>query len=88
MDGKVKFNRAAPYFGLGFDNPIKKTGHFGFFVDLGLMYHGDPTATLTATKPLTTRMQQDLDKQILKTNNDIKDYHIFPKIQLGLSYKF
>jgi hypothetical protein len=88
VEGKVKFNRTAPFFGLGFNNPIKKEGHLGFFADLGFMYHGDPTASLTATKPLTSRMQQDLDKQILKTNNDIKDFNLFPIIQLGLSYKF
>jgi hypothetical protein len=87
VDGKVKFNRATPYFGFGFNNPIKKKGRFGFFSDLGFMYHGAPAITLTATNH-TARIQQDIDKQIQKTNNNIKDFKIFPIIQLGASYKF
>ncbi len=39
---KIRFNRASPYLGLGFNNPIKRSGHWGFFVDLGILYHGVP----------------------------------------------
>jgi hypothetical protein len=87
VNGKVKFNRAAPYFGLGFNNPIKKKGHLGFFVDLGMMYHGNPIASITTTKTVPG-LQQNIDRQISDTNNDIKDFKIFPVIQLGFSYKF
>ncbi len=87
VDGKVKFNRVAPYFGFGFNNPIKKSGHWGFFADLGLMYHGDPIATLTASKTVPT-LQQNIDKQVAKTNEDLKGFSIFPVLQMGISYKF
>jgi hypothetical protein len=87
VNGKVKFNRAAPYFGLGFNNPIKKKGHLGFFVDLGMMYHGSPIATITTTKTVAG-LQANIDKQVARTNNDLNDFKIFPVIQLGFSYKF
>jgi hypothetical protein len=87
VNGKLKFNRVAPYAGLGFNNPIKKNGHLGFFVDLGVMYHGDPAFTITATNSIAG-LQQNIDKQILKTNNDLKDFKLFPVIQMGLSIKF
>jgi hypothetical protein len=87
VEGKVKFNRAAPYFGFGFNNPIKKSGHWGFFADLGLMYHGDPIATITTSKTVPN-LQQNIDKQVAKTNEDLKGYSIFPVIQMGISYKF
>jgi hypothetical protein len=87
VNGKVKFNRAAPYFGIGFNNPIKKTGHLGFFVDLGLLYHGSPITTLTTTKTVAG-LQQEIDKQLSKTNKDLADFKIFPVVQMGFSYKF
>jgi len=87
VDGKVKFNRAAPYFGIGFNNPIKKSGHLGFFADLGILYHGNPIASLTTAKTVTG-LQAEINKQIVKTNNDLADFKIFPVIQLGFSYKF
>jgi hypothetical protein len=87
VNGKVKFSRVAPYFGFGFNNPIKTNGHLGFFVDLGLMYHGIPKATITTTNSFPG-LQENIDQQMQETNNDIKDYKLFPVIQMGLSIKF
>jgi hypothetical protein len=87
VNGKVKFNRAAPYFGLGFNNPIKRFGHVGFFADLGLLYHGTPKPSLTTTKTVPG-LQTEIDKELQKMNQDLKDFKIFPVLQLGLSYRF
>jgi hypothetical protein len=87
VNGKIKFNRAAPYFGLGFNNPIKKSGHWGFFADLGAIYHGEPKLSLTATNMLTG-LQAEIDKQVSQSNEDLKDFKLFPVIQFGVSYKF
>lgn len=83
----LKANRVAPYFGIGFNNPIKRSGHWGFFADLGMMYWGKPSVKLTATNTVP-QLQADIDRETQEINNDIKDYKIFPVIQLGLSYKF
>jgi hypothetical protein len=87
LKAKLKLNRAAPYFGIGFNNPIKKSGHLGFFVDLGVLYHGTPAIDLMSTRTFPI-LQADLDKQIQKANDTIKDYSFFPVLQLGFSYKF
>jgi hypothetical protein len=87
VNGKVKFNRAAPYFGIGFNNPIKKSGRLGFFVDLGLLYQGSPVTSLTTTKTVAG-LQPEIDKQLSKTKNDLSDFKLFPVVQLGFSYKF
>jgi hypothetical protein len=88
LEGKIKFNRAAPYFGLGFNNPIKKRGHhLGFFADLGILYHGTPTFALTPSRSIPG-LQADIDKEIQSVNDNIKDFKIFPVIQFGLSYHF
>ena len=87
LKAKAQFNRIAPYFGLGFNNPVKKKGHWGFFVDLGAIYHGQPSFNLTATNT-NPQLQADLNKEIQKVENEIKDYKFFPVIQLGVSYHF
>ncbi len=87
LEGKVKFNRVAPYFGIGFNNPIKRKGRLGFFADLGFMYHGTPTATLTPSR-LVPGLQEDIARETQEINDDLKDYPIYPVIQLGISYRF
>jgi hypothetical protein len=88
LDGKVKFERVAPFVGLGFSNPIKDKGHhWGFFADLGILYHGTPNARLTSSKSISG-LQDDINRENQSLNNEIKDYKIFPVIQLGISYHF
>ena len=87
LNAVLKANRVAPYFGIGFNNPIKRSGHLGFFMDLGVLYHGTPAVKLTTTKTIP-QLQADIEKQTQDVNNDIKDYKLFPVVQLGLSYKF
>jgi hypothetical protein len=88
LNGKVKFNRVAPYVGFGFNNPIKKKGHWGFFTDLGLFFHGSPNLNLNPSRSVPQALQADIDEEEQEVNDDIKDYKIFPVIQLGVSYKF
>jgi hypothetical protein len=78
----------APYIGFGFNNPVKKKGHWGFFTDLGIFYHGAPALTLAPSRAVPTQLQADIDKEIQSVNRDIGDFTIFPVIQFGVSYKF
>lgn len=87
VSAKLKTNRAAPYFGLGFNNPIKRSGHVSFFSDLGFLYHGTPSVSLTTTKSVPG-LQAEIDKEMQSINQDIRDYKLFPVIQVGLSIKF
>jgi hypothetical protein len=87
INGKIKFNRASPYFGLGFNNPIKRSGRIGFFTDIGLLYHGTPVASLSTTKTIPG-LQTEIDKEVQSINQDIKDFKLTPVIQFGLSIRF
>jgi hypothetical protein len=49
LNGLVEFDEVAPYIGIGWGNSTKKAG-WGFSVDVGVMYHGEPKVDLTATK--------------------------------------
>jgi len=88
LEGKVEFNRASPYFGIGFGNPIKQDKHWGFYVDLGAMYHGRPDATLSVTNAIIPQLQVDLKQQELRFEDDARKYTFFPIVQLGVSYHF
>jgi len=88
LDGSVRFNRVAPYFGLGFGNPIKRSKHWGFWVDLGAMYHGHADATLTTTIAGIPQLQTDLKQQEVRFENDARKYTLFPIVQFGVSYRF
>jgi hypothetical protein len=87
LAAKLKFKRTAPYFGIGFNNPIKRKGHWGFFTDLGILYHGIPAVTLTTTKTVPG-LQAEIDKELQSINDDLKDFKIFPVIQFGITCKF
>jgi hypothetical protein len=87
VNAKVKVNRASPYFGIGFNNPIKRSGRFGFFTDFGMLYHGTPSASLTTTRSVSG-LQTEIDKEVQDINQDIRDYKLFPVIQFGLSIRF
>ncbi|MBZ5498618.1 MAG: hypothetical protein LAP85_19655 [Acidobacteriia bacterium] len=88
MYATVKFNRAAPYFGLGFSNPIRQGKRWGFYFDLGAMYHGHPTAALTTTRTPVAQLQIDLNQQTQRFNSDARRFSVFPIIQFGISYHF
>jgi hypothetical protein len=87
ISGNITGNRVAPYFGVGFNNPIRPKGRVGFFADLGFMYHGTPKASMTSEKSIPG-LQADIDKEIVDMNNNMKGYKVFPIIQLGFSYRF
>jgi len=86
INAKLKFNREAPYFELGFNNPIKRKDHPGAFFNLGTLCHGKPLATLTTTKTVP-QLQVDIDKELQKANDDIRSVQIFSILKLGLSYR-
>jgi len=89
LNAKFEVNRVSPYFGMGFNNPIKGSGRLGFFVDLGFLYHGTPSASLTSSNSaLLPILQQDINRQIQIINDEIKGYKILPVVQLGISYRF
>jgi hypothetical protein len=88
LDGVVKFNRASPYFGLGFGRTFKEGKHWGFTFDLGAMYHGQAKLTLSTSQAPSTQLQNDLRQQEQRFHNDAKDYTFWPIIQFGLSYRF
>ncbi|PSB53472.1 hypothetical protein [Chamaesiphon polymorphus] len=86
-------NSVAPYLGVGFGTPINEG--FGFNVDLGVMFAGSPTVSLSANNisPLVpaaiqNQLRSDLAAQQQKTNADISSFRLYPVLSIGFSYAF
>lgn len=92
VDGKVDFNKFAPYLGLGYGRPVGKG--FSLTADLGVMFQGSPRSTLTATCGATAsatdcaQLQSDIAAQQAQLDDDAQKYKYYPVVSIGLAYVF
>lgn len=87
LNGRISFNKTAPYVGIGFAG----RGRVSFLFDLGVGFTGTPKADLTGTTSLTGQAKTEFDANVAKeqaqVRSDIADksylkYH--PVLSLGL----
>jgi len=89
VEGQVDFKKYVPYAGIGYGRPVG-TG-LSLTFDLGVIFQGTPTATLTGTcSPPAgcTNFQSDLKAQEASLNDAIKNFRYYPVATLGLAYTF
>jgi hypothetical protein len=96
LHGRLDFDPVVPYVGLGWGNPLRSS-RLGFFLDLGVVFPGSPSAKLTPDIPPGSPLQNPaaralLDAQLAREERDIErevaDYDEYPVLALGLSYRF
>lgn len=79
--GSIQWNKVAPYFGFGFENPRPKNRvNVGFAI--GTYYMGEPTVEVTGTKYLT---DTESDEQELREN--VSPYQFLPVVQVNLNFR-
>ena len=91
VDGEVEFKKYVPYAGIGYGRPIR-TG-LSMTFDLGVVFQGTPTGTLTGTCSSPTpgacaTFQSDLAAQQASLNETLKDFRYYPVVAVGLAYTF
>lgn len=90
LDAQVDFNKAAPYFGIGYGRPIN--GGLSMIFDLGVMFQGAPkskiTATCTASTPNCATLQSDAAAEQAKLDDSLRNLKYYPVVSLGLAYTF
>ncbi len=79
----IKFQKVAPYLGIGFGNAASGMPGLGFTFDLGAFYHGKPQATMTGTKLLAP-----MDSQGPQLQSNLSWFQFYPVLSFGISYKF
>ena len=93
LQGSTRLGKSAtPYLGIGYGN--LGTRGFSFYMDLGVMFQGAPTVSLTGTcgasvpAPQCAQLQSDIAAEEQKINDDLKDFKYYPVFNVGLAYTF
>ena len=89
LDADVEFNSFAPYLGLGWQTGLLKERGWGFNVDLGIMYQGAGSVSLTPTGLAADLVDpDDVAREEQRFEEDIEDYKYYPVFSFGVSYRF
>ncbi len=85
LSGALDTRDVSPYFGIGFGNPA--IGRVGFFLDLGVAFHGTPEASAVANGPVAAvpGFQQDLDQEVQDIQDDVDGVVVYPVLSVGIS---
>src|SRR5258708_39879994 len=92
FDAAVDFNKAAPYFGIGYGRPI--TRGLSLIFDPGVMSQGGPKSKInvtcgSGTPPATcSQLQSDAAAEQSKLDDSLHSFKYYPGISLGLAYTF
>lgn len=93
LSGEVKSgNRAAPYLGIGYGN----VAGFGvnFYFDLGVMFQGTPSASLSVScgaavsATQCSQVQSDVAAEQAKLQNEINGFKYYPVANVGVTIGF
>jgi hypothetical protein len=93
LSGTVKSgNQAAPYLGIGYGN-VAGLG-VNFYFDLGVMFQGTPSASLSATcgsavpASVCAQVQRDVAAEQSKLQNEISGFKYYPVANIGVTIGF
>ncbi len=90
VKGSLSFDDVAPYLGIGWRTPAKSDSSWSFTFELGVLYQGSPSISLTADGSLASNSSfvADLEKERCELEDDLDDYKYYPVISFGLTKKF
>jgi hypothetical protein len=88
LTGTIVTNEVSPYAGIGLGNPARSK--FGFFLDLGVAFHGTPVFTLEAAGPLSSNLpfQADLAAEEQSIQDELTNITVYPVATIGFSIGF
>jgi len=93
LSGSVKPGRsAAPYLGIGYGN-VAGAG-VNFYFDLGVVFQGAPTASLSAScgaavsPAQCTQIRNDVAAEQQQLQEELDKYKVFPVLSIGLTVGF
>lgn len=94
LHGKMTFNKAAPYVGIGWGNPVTKNVGWTFAADLGALYQGKPSVSLSATcgaamtAAQCTALQNDVANERAQVASAVAGFRWWPVVSISASYRF
>lgn len=94
LNGLVEFRRAAPYFGIGWGNPLAITKKKWHLVgDLGVFVQGPPKVKLvslgcTTSQTVCKALAADVAAERARFEDEIDFAKIYPVARIGVAYRF
>jgi hypothetical protein len=93
LNGRIDFRKAAPYFGIGFGNPLANSSRWQFSGDLGAIYQGKANVQMAAIGCATSaavckQLVTDVAAEAAKLQDDASSYKVYPVLRASLSYRF
>lgn len=87
LTGTFATRDVSPYIGIGLGNPV--ASRIGFFLDLGVAFHGNPEVSAQADGPVASQpgFQQDLDAEVQELQDDVDNIIVYPVLSLGISFR-
>ena len=89
LTGTILTNELSPYAGIGLGNPGRS--RFGFYLDLGVAFHGTPGFTLTAvggSANTLPQFQSDLAAEAQSLEADLSKITVYPVVTIGFYIGF
>jgi hypothetical protein len=92
LNATVKLGRQwAPYAGIGFGNPTLAKRRVTFLFDLGVIFEGQPTVTMSSSVANEAGLQADVDAAAEQINREYFDkgyLKYYPVISIGVAVRF
>jgi hypothetical protein len=90
VKSEISWNEVAPYVGIGWGNPVTSGNNpWTFTVNAGVMFMGNPHASVTAIGPLNTDFGQTTVQVLNQTFvNEVSDFRYWPSVNMGIHYSF
>ena len=92
VDLEISYNAVAPYFGIGWDTTFGNHDNWGFCFDLGVIYSGAATASLSVlgdpTVITSPSFLANLESEKASLQDDLNDLEWWPVLSAGLVYQF
>ena len=89
LQATMTFNKAAPYLGIGWGNPVAKNKGWGMVSDIGVMFQGKPKIDLTVTCATSCpQLSTDAAAENAKLQEDLSKFQMWPVISFGISYQW
>lgn len=93
LNGKIDFQKAAPYLGIGWGNALAPNSRWSFSTDIGAIYHGNGHVALasqgcTVDKDLCGKLAADVAAERSRLTDSMADVKFWPVVRFGVSYRF
>ncbi len=93
LNGNIDFHKLAPYLGLGWGNVLRKKGGWGFSADVGILFQGIPTTSLTnsgcsADAATCAQLGTDVAAENMRLQDKADNLRLYPVVRIGASYHF